>query len=79
VELCLRSGILVWGLVWRNCDDVCGPLCLSMLPDVFNGTGGTMRSRRTHISDMSSLVLRRALATCFSDTRPTESFIKSQR
>jgi hypothetical protein len=63
VELCLRSGILVWGLVWRDCDEVCGPLCLSMLPDVFKGAGGTMRSRKTHISGMSSLVLRRASVT----------------
>jgi hypothetical protein len=79
VELCLRSGILVWGLVWRDCDDVCGPLCLSMLPDVFKGAGGTMRLRKTHISGMSSLILRRASVTYSLNTLLTESFTKSQR
>jgi hypothetical protein len=57
------------GMVWRICDDVCGPLCLSMLPDVFEAAGGTMRSCRTHISGMISLFFRRAFATCFSNPR----------
>jgi hypothetical protein len=67
------------------CDDVCGPLCLSVLPDVFEAAGGTMRSCRTHISGMSSLFFRRASSTldngliCLQRVRSDQTYSSSHR
>jgi hypothetical protein len=58
------------------CVALCGYRCY---PDVFEDAGGTMRSCRTHISGLSSLILRRASATYPLGTPLTESSTKSQR